>query len=430
MIRVVAGLLLAALLAACSHLDTSSASRTEGEGSRQILVTTAQSGSGAMALAGDPTTAYVRRRGYGPAPETERLLDGIASDYGLRRVEGWLISSLGIYCEVYELASDQSFDELMSRVGADPRVESVQAMNVFETEGLLYNDPYAGLQSALLDLSLGAAHERATGKGVTVAVIDSLVDDRHPDMRGRIAVRRDFAGNHRPTGRAEVHGTATAGIIASAANNAEGIVGVAPDAEIMALRACWTVDELTGRARCSSLSLAQALSLALELGVDVINLSLSGPQDPLLERLIDRALADGVIVVAAWDADAERNFPASHRGVIAARAAGGASAAAFAPPEVLVAPGNEVLSTAPGSAYAFFSGNSMSAAFIAGVAALLVEQSPGIDGGAVSVRLHETSTASSINACRAVVGRLAADDCTTLSAAASPPPAVQAQASR
>ena len=439
MIRVAAGLLLAVLLGACSHLDTSSASRADGDTARQILITTAQGGSGAMALAGDPTTAYVRRRGYGPAPETERLLDGIASDYGLRRVEGWLISSLGIYCEVYELAPEQSFDELMSRVGADPRVESVQAMNVFETEGLLYNDPYASLQSALLDLSLGAAHERATGKGVTVAVIDSLVDDRHPDMRGRIAVRRDFAGNHRPTGRAEVHGTATAGIIASAANNAEGIVGVAPDAEIVALRACWTVDESTGRARCSSLSLAQALSLALELGVDVINLSLSGPYDPLLERLIDRALADGVIVVAAWDADAERNFPASHRGVIAARAASAASAAtaasagpaaALAPPEVLVAPGNEVLSTAPGSTYAFFSGNSMSAAYIAGVAALLVERSPGIDGGAVSLRLHETATASSINACRAVVGRLAADDCTTLSAAASPPTAAQAQASR
>jgi subtilisin family serine protease len=217
-----------------------------------------------------------------------------------------------------------------------------------------------------------------------------------------------------------VHGTATAGIIASVANNAEGIVGVAPDAGIVALRACWTVDEITGRARCSSLSLAQALAAALELGVDVINLSLSGPRDPLLERLIDRALAEGAIVVAAWP-DGEGSggdFPASHPGVIAARAS---NPAAPGMPDVLRAPGSEVLSTVPGADYAFFSGNSMAAAFIAGVSALLVERRPGIDAVGVSALLRETATANSINACRAVAGPLALDECAGLSAATSPP---------
>ena len=412
MLRVAFGLLLALTTAACSHL---AATDSTGSLSRQILVTAKQPARAAFALAGDPTTAYARRRGYGPAPEIDRLLDSIAADYDLRRVDGWLITSLGIYCEVYELAPDQDTAELMAEVRADTRIDSVQAMNAFETEGVLYNDPYAGLQPALSELAIDAAHVRATGRGVQVAVIDSLVDDRHPDIRGRVAVRRDLAGSHRPAGRAEVHGTATAGIIASTANNAEGIVGVAPDAEIVALRACWTVDAGTGRARCSSFSLAQALSAALELGVDVINLSLSGPHDPLLERLIDAALAEGAIVVAAWpdDAAAGGDFPASHPGVIAAGASGPAKSG---PPGLLRAPGREVLSTVPDADYAFFSGNSMSAAFVAGVVALLVERTPGIDAATVTTLLRSSGTADSINACRAVAG----DDCGALSAATLP----------
>lgn len=415
MLRVAFGLLLAMTLAACSHLSPTGSAAESGSLSRQILVTAKQPSGAAFAFAGDPSTAYARRRGYGPAPEIDRLLDAIASDYGLRRVDGWLITSLGIYCEVYELAPDQDPAELMAEVRADTRVDSVQAMNVFETQGIVYNDPYAGLQPAISDLAIDAAHVRATGRGVRVAVIDSLVDNRHPDIRGRVAVSRDLAARHPPAGRAEVHGTATAGIIASTANNAEGIVGVAPESEIVALRACWTVDEGTGRARCSSLSLAQALGAALELGADVINLSLSGPRDPLLERLIDAALAQGAIVVAAWPDDeaADGDFPASHPGVIAVGASGPTM---LGPPELLRAPGREVLSTVPDADYAFFTGNSMSAAFVAGVAALLVEQRPGIDAAAASARLRESGTAESINVCRAVAG----DECLALSAETEP----------
>jgi subtilisin family serine protease len=423
MSRVAFGLLFALLLPACSHLAPGGGADDSAVVARQILVTAKQPDGAAFALAGNPTTAYSRRRGYGPVPEVDRLLDAIASDYGLRRVEGWLIPSLGVYCEVYELAPEHDPDELMARVARDTRVDSVQAMNLFETEGVTYNDPYAALQPALGDLEIDAAHERATGLGVRVAVIDSLVDDRHPDIRDRVSVRRDLAAAHRPVGRAEVHGTATAGIIASVANNAEGIVGVAPDAEIVALRACWTVDASTGRARCSSLSLAQALGAALELGADVINMSLSGPRDPLLERLIDKALGEGAIVVAAWPDDAASggDFPASHPGVIAVGASGPETPG---PADLLRAPGYEVLSTVPDADYAFFSGNSISAAFVSGVAALLVEQRPGIDGAGASALLHASGTADSINACRAVAG----DDCHGLSA--EPVPLARAQGSR
>jgi subtilisin family serine protease len=83
-----------------------------------------------------------------------------------------------------------------------------------------------------------------------------------------------------------------------------------------------------------------------------------------------------------------------------------------------------VLSTVPDADYAFFSGNSISAAFVSGVAALLVEQRPGIDGAGASALLHASGTADSINACRAVAG----DDCHGLSA--EPVPLARAQGSR
>jgi hypothetical protein len=368
--------------------------------SRQILVTARQPNTFALGLVGDPSTLYLRRPGYGPAAGVDRLLDQIAREHGLERVDGWQISSLGVYCEVYRLARGQDRYQILARLRADDRVESAQPMLVYDTEGMHYNDPYAEMQPALAALSLDVVHEFATGRGVTVAVIDSMVDDDHPEIRGRVPVRRDLVRGRRPGGRAEIHGTAIAGVIASMANNAVGIVGVAPDAEIESLRACWTVDATSGRAMCSSFSLAQALEVALRSGVKVINMSLSGPRDPLIERLIEAAIRQEVIVVAALpDHDeSEAGFPASLPGVIAVASGNGRKSMV----QALSAPGTEILSTAPNSGYAFFSGNSMSSAFAAGVVALLLEHRPSLTGEEVFGLLAETSNADSINACQAL----------------------------
>src|SRR5690606_25958941 len=116
-------------------------------------------------------------------------------------------------------------------------------------------------------------------------------------LRGRVRIERDLVAGH-PFDRAEVHGTAVAGIIASAVNRL-GIVGVAPDAGIAALRACWALGKDSVAAKCSTFSIARALQTALDVGADVVNLSLTGPADPLLERMLDEVIARGVIVIAA-----------------------------------------------------------------------------------------------------------------------------------
>jgi len=396
-------IVLAGLAAGCTGLPTRDATRAGAEAtlSRQLLITTRQDSGLAASPLGDPGDFYFRRRGYGPTPSVDRTLDQIAKDYDIRRVEGWYISSVGEYCEVYELESDQAIEDLLERIRSDPRIGLVQAMNLFETQGVAYNDPFASMQPALASLSIGSAHEAATGRGVTVAVVDSTVDSHHLEFRGHILSERNLVDS-RSSRHPEVHGTAVAGIIGSIANNGEGIVGVAPDSDIASLRACWTVDAATGRAQCSSFSIARALEIAIQLDADVINLSLSGPFDPLLSELIDAAIDHGIIVVAALPSSLSENnsFPSSHAHVIAAESSQGP--VSHMASNLLRAPGVEVMSTAPNNSYAFFSGNSMSAAYVTGVSALVRELRPDMRPDELIALLIDTGTERSVNACHAV----------------------------
>jgi subtilisin family serine protease len=387
------------------------------ESGRQILLTIHQDDDLAIQLRGAPSTRYLTRRGYGPTPAVERTLTDIAKKHGLMRVEGWLISSLDAYCEVFAVAPGVDIDRLLAALNDDPRVELAQRMNVFQTQLSAYDDPYADLQESVLDLEIEPAHELATGRGVTVAVIDSGIDAKHPDLHGRVAVSRNFVAAPRSE-HGEIHGTAIAGIIASQVNNKEGIVGVAPNAKVVALRACWAVTAGAPTAHCSTFSLALALEAAMGLQVQVINMSLAGPYDALLGELLDKVLERGITVVAAA-ADSATNaesFPASHTGILAAHAATGDSALA---PRTLKAPANEILTTMPNSGYAFLSGNSLAAAHVTGVVALLLEHAPTIGrADLLSVLEDSTNTARdtrSISACRALGHLTGTGPCAALS---------------
>src|ERR1700745_3334406 len=118
-----------------------------------------------------------------------------------------------------------------------------------------------------------------------------------PDLAGQILTLQDFVLDHPRA--PEQHGTGVAGIIAAVADNHIGIAGVAPRARLRALRACW--QEGSSGAGCDTLSLAKALYFAIGHDAQVINLSLSGPSDPLLGPLIDVALRHGAVGGGALD---------------------------------------------------------------------------------------------------------------------------------
>jgi subtilisin family serine protease len=312
---------------------------------------------------------------------------------------------------------------VLDALNSDPRVDLAQRVNLFTTQSTKYDDPYLELQSAATAMEVERAHELATGRGVSIAIIDSAVDADHPDLRGRVRLARNLV-TERPSARGgEIHGTAIAGIIASAVNNREGIIGVAPDASIAALRACWAVAPDGPAAQCSSFSLARALELALGLEPNVINLSLAGPDDPLLSRLLDRVTERGIVVVTAYPATTESSyaFPSSHPRVLTAHSAH--VRVNSDSPFTLAAPADEVLTTTPGAGYAFLSGNSLAAAHTTGVVALLMERQPDIDAERIAAILTATTTYSagsaSINACRAVARLAGAEPCL------APPPSAR-----
>lgn len=299
-----------------------------------------------------------------------RIAEAIANEYGLRVIDNWPMPALGVDCFVMQVERAEAPALLAKQLAADPRVESAQVVNLFT--GLAYNDPLYPLQPSATAWHLSDLHQITTGKHVRIAQVDSGVAIDHPDLSGQIALARDFVGSG--SGDGEQHGTAVAGIIAARPNNGIGIAGIAPEATLLALRACWEGSGREGRASCSSFTLAKALQFAIDENAEVINLSIGGPRDRLLERLLDVALSRGVTIVAAVEPGAGNSFPASHRGVLAIAVAGAQdSGAAF-----LAAPGQDVPTTLPGRKWGFVSGSSFAAAHVTGLVALLRALSPGL----------------------------------------------------
>jgi len=169
-------------------------------------------------------------------------------------------------------------------------------------------------------------------------------------------------------------------------------VGMAPKAVLSIYKACWYPVAPNAGARCNSFTLAKALAAIIDTHTRIINLSLGGPADPLLNKLLVQLLSQGRIVVTALPPDgALSGFPDNAPGVIVVRA----SETSAAPPGVLSAPGKDILTTQPGGRYDFTSGSSMAAAHVSGIAALLLSVSPRLDARTVHDLLMQSSNISS-----------------------------------
>ena len=330
-----------------------------------------------------------------------RVADKVAQDRGLTVLSGWPMPAIGVDCYVLRVPANANVDDVVRMVSEDRRVEWAQPMNVFHTLGTSVEGSSARkeslypLQPSARLWQLDELHKVSTGRGVRVAVIDSGVDATHPDLAGRVEVERNFVDAREHV--AEAHGTAVAGIIGARADHDAGVVGIAPQARLLALRACW--EESASSTLCSSFTLAQALQAAIAADAQVINLSLSGPNDRLLGRLIDTAIERDAIVVGAVDAQAgDGGFPASHHGVLAV------SDRVGAPSPALSAPGEDVPAPAPGGRWDFVSGASFAAAHVAGLLALVreVASEPAVRQSAAWVKFPTTSpdgAAGYVDAC-------------------------------
>jgi subtilisin family serine protease len=317
----------------------------------------------------------------------------LSRTYGMRIVVAWTLASIGEHCVVFEVPRGRSPKEMIQRLSSDPRIGLAQAVGTFETQAA--GDPLSHLQHGSQTLHVQQAHRMATGKGVKVAVIDTGVDFQHPDLIGRIVKADDFGPQRNAPFTADIHGTAVAGVIAAGANNDVGIVGVAPGAEIYALKACWPRTPGSREAECNSYTLALAVESAIEEKVQVMNLSLAGPNDPLLAKLLGAALLRGIVVVAADGGAPGHSFPANVKGVLGVVGSddlkGGLAHSSGRTSSSLAAPSVDIISTAPPNSYDFFSGSSLAAAEVTGIVALLLEKNPKLTPAQIRDILQKSS---------------------------------------
>ena len=337
-----------------------------------------------------------------------RIADRLARVHGLTLANDWVMPLIGVDCYVMTVPVDQSSQTVADALSREPGVAWSQPMNVYHGQGapVAPNDPLFAAQPASHAWRLADLHQIATGRGVSVAVIDSMIDATHPDLAGQIQSRANFVQG-RPDAP-EDHGTGVAGVIAALENNGVGVAGVAPRARLMALRACWQQAGGASPTVCDTLALAEALHFAITHDAEVINMSLSGPPDVLLGKLIDLALRRGATVVGAADqALPGGGFPASHAGVVGVGEDGLSPVAGL-----YTAPGRDVPTARPGGQWALVNGSSFAAAHVSGLFALMRERAHGAAGASALVTVR--SDGGAIDSCASLLKASGPCDCACL----------------
>jgi membrane-anchored mycosin MYCP len=245
----------------------------------------------------------------------------------------------------------------------------------------------------------------ATGAGITVAVIDSGVDNHHPQLAGRVIPGADLLDGG--DGRLDCvgHGTEVASIIAARTRSGSGLRGLAPGVSILPIRITELRDPQSApTARDGSTAdLARAIRTAVQRRVDVINLSLSVEEsDPALESAVAEAIDRGIVVVAAVGNGHDRGdptpYPAAYPGVIGVGAIN-RDGTRWASSQVgsyvdIVAPGSAVVGAVPVRGHALVDGTSFATPFVSATVALLLQYHRGLSPAEVSRRLVATADPS------------------------------------
>jgi hypothetical protein len=331
---------------------------------------------------------------------SDQTFNALATRYRLTPIEARRVALTDSTWVRWRITDGRSVPAVLRAVETGGQVRSVQPNYVFALQEAIAAgrrdqmgaeraaeiEEHAGdpIQYALAKLHLPEAQTLARGRRVVVAVIDTEIDQAHPELAGTIADTYDALGA--PTAM-EAHGTGIAGAIAAHAR----LLGAAPEVRILAVRAL-------GGGRGSTFSIIKGLDWAVAHDARVINMSFAGPSDAALARALASAHAKGRILIAAVGnkgADSPPLFPAADPNVIAVTAIDANDhlfeAANRGSHVAIAAPGVDILVPAPGSLYVMSSGTSFASAFVSGVAALMAERKPDLAPEAVKNILMSTA---------------------------------------
>ncbi|MFF7072320.1 type VII secretion-associated serine protease mycosin [Streptomyces pseudovenezuelae] len=266
-------------------------------------------------------------------------------------------------------------------------------------------------QWALDAMHTQQAWQTTKGAGVTVAVLDTGVENDHPDLVGNVLTGKDMIGFGATRGDRSWarHGTAMAGIIAGhghGVGNGDGVMGIAPEAKILPVRVILE-DGDPARAKARNTrgnALAEGIRWAADHGADVINLSLgddsaSAHPEAGEDDAVQYALSKGSVVVASAGNGGEKgdhiSYPAAYPGVIAATAVDKfGTRASFSTRRwyaTVAAPGDDVVIADPDHKYYEGWGTSAASAFVSGAAALVKAAHPDLTPAQIKRLLEDTA---------------------------------------
>jgi subtilisin family serine protease len=327
------------------------------------------------------------------AGTTPQAINRIARRYDLTRLESQNFALIGASLYRWRIGGRGTAAEVLRNLAGERDIASAQPNYIYHLEQDVAAKPAPAAlgdpaQYVLSELEIGQAHQIATGKDITVAVIDSEIDARHRDLGGAIAKSFDaITGDQSP----HSHGTSIAGAIASHGK----LLGIAPGVQLLAIHAFSGPPD---KAEGTSYAISKGVQWATDNGARVINMSFAGPPDPVLQHMLAEAYGKGVVLIAAAGnagPQSEPLYPAADPDVIAVTATDDADKlfkmANRGRYIAVSAPGVDILALAPGDTYQVTTGTSIAAAHVSGIAAMLLQCKPSLKPSDVRAVLISTA---------------------------------------
>lgn len=305
-----------------------------------------------------------------------------------------------------ELPKNVNLDEVLEALKKDANVDYAQKDMLNELK-MTPNDPYFTNDArddrklwGLKAIGADKAWDLTQGEEIIVAVVDSGVDSKHPDLVNNLWRNAkgthgyDFSDKDDYPDDADGHGTHVAGTIGATGNNGIGVIGVAPKVKIMAAKIFPNAYDTV----C-----ANALRYVVDNGARVINNSWGptgrSPSNPAVEKVIDYAHSKGVVVVfAAGNSNDNADYysGANYSKTISVAAVDKyyrrASFSNYGKTVDIAAPGVSIMSTWPNNKYNSIQGTSMASPHVAGLAALILSKNPKLTNEEVRTILKNTAT--------------------------------------
>ncbi len=205
------------------------------------------------------------------------------------------------------------------------------------------------------------------GQNVKIAILDSGVSRDHPEFLDNIKNGRNFVLKRENTDDEFGHGTWITGIIAAQDNNSIGICGIAPETEIYPL----VILNKDGRGKIKDV--IDGIRWCMDNEVDIINLSFCTPKDDKdLREIIEKAIQKGIIVIASYDNEKKKSYPAQYENVIGVKK-DKKTDEIYIMDNICYAP-DGVITTDLKGGYVRAKGNSIATAIVSGNVSLLISQ--------------------------------------------------------